>query len=348
MTAILLQRNHLTLNVRPGSACDFHRITQPFLLSDIRPKRPVFVFNRLPTFDIESVFAMRKEGVAIVVDMDDHFELDADHVLYDTYQHGHGLQLERCVRLADLVIASTPYLADQLRPFARRVEVVPNCLPYDTGMWTRSTDLKSGTPFVYAAGASHRHDFALLDGNLEGLLTVAGYEDNHVEWALMRASRPTLNYRALIPLQDWRNLWHPRSGWRLLDKSPKGRRPTMAELDARVRQRYMDVFDGHCCAIAPLRDTKFNRCKSNLKILEAGAKGIPIITSRVSPYDNALDERHVWYAETWGGWGTALNTLSKMPLSFFEDAGAALAEHVRRHYQLTTANELRRQLLEDL
>jgi hypothetical protein len=39
--------------------------------------------------------------------------------------------------------------------------------------------------------------------------------------------------------------------------------------------------------IAPLLDTPFNRCKSNLKLLEYGAVGLPTIASNVTPYKDS-------------------------------------------------------------
>jgi glycosyltransferase involved in cell wall biosynthesis len=36
--------------------------------------------------------------------------------------------------------------------------------------------------------------------------------------------------------------------------------------------------------LIPLKDTEFNRAKSNLKMLEMGAFGLPVIVSDVEPY----------------------------------------------------------------
>lgn len=109
----------------------------------------------------------------------------------------------------------------------------------------------------------------------------------------------------------------------------------------------MEAYDGHSLAVAPLIDSPFNRCKSNLKILEAGAKGLPIICSKVLPYYNPIDESVVSYAETTQDWHTEVKRYLNNP-SYREDRGAALAEHVRLHYRMEDANELRRQVYESL
>ena len=48
--------------------------------------------------------------------------------------------------------------------------------------------------------------------------------------------------------------------------------------------------------LAPLMDNRFNRSKSNIKMLEAAALGIPILVSYVQPYDEfcALDTHLRW------------------------------------------------------
>lgn len=50
---------------------------------------------------------------------------------------------------------------------------------------------------------------------------------------------------------------------------------------------------GATTLIAPLRDTVFNRSKSNIKILESSEIDTPIITSRVGPYKTCEHEKHI-------------------------------------------------------
>jgi processive 1,2-diacylglycerol beta-glucosyltransferase len=341
MHATILQRGHLAINTRPGSACDFHRVTQPYMLSDIAPKRPVMVFNRLPTFDPFSLPNLRKNGVAIVVDLDDHFVLGQDHPLHDLYeQDGMRGRIEFCVRYADLVTVSTAYLADQIRPYNANVEVIPNALPFDTGIWTKSTDTTSKSPFVYAGGATHRKDLALIRGAYtKGDLTIVGYEGAHPEWQAIREEHPDAVFEPLIGLQDWRNFITSGAGWTVAGRG----KPRLHEILKAPKANYMSAYDGHACAIAPLVDNPFNRCKSNLKVLEAGAKGIPIICSQVPPYVNPVDARFTEYVSP--SWGAEFGLFSR---TWARESGAALAEHVRRHYHLKDANLTRKHLIEAL
>ena len=49
-------------------------------------------------------------------------------------------------------------------------------------------------------------------------------------------------------------------------------------------KNYASLYDEIDVSLAPLKDTKFNRCKSNLKILEAGFKKKAVICSPLFPY----------------------------------------------------------------
>ena len=353
LSSPVLTRAGLTINSRIGSACDFHRITMPFMLSNIKPKKPVFVFNRLPTFDIDSVFAMQAQGVRIVVDMDDHFELHSTHPLYDAYRRdGTALKIARCVRLADAVLVTTPTLADALRQYNDNIHVVPNALPFDSHGFTRSTDTESGTPFVFAGGSTHRNDLLSVRECFEPEeLTLAGYDDEHPEWrAIANEDWPGAARKPIQRLLDFRYFMAQDNSWQLagarFESKAHYRKWTADRLDG----DYMSAYDGHRCAIAPLLDTPFNACKSNLKILEAGAKGIPIICSSVRPYYNPTDycaDTGALFAAQPVTWRRTLDCVRNDP-GFARECGDWLAEHVRKHYHLDDANELRRQIIDSL
>jgi len=53
-------------------------------------------------------------------------------------------------------------------------------------------------------------------------------------------------------------------------------------------------------ALAPLEDNRFNVCKSNLRLLEYGACGFPVVCSDIDPYRGVLPVTRVRNrAEDW-------------------------------------------------
>lgn len=113
--------------------------------------------------------------------------------------------------------------------------------------------------------------------------------------------------------------------------------------DCQPLKSYMSLYDGHRLALAPLVKNSFNECKSNLKLLEAGAKGIPLLASKCLPYYNKTDKGITLFAETPAEFNKIIKSAS---VEFLEEAGQATAEHVRRHYHIKDSNKIRKQIFE--
>lgn len=300
-----------------NSGCDYHRVVMPFSHADIEAKTDVLVFNRIYSQGADEVLKLKRQGVKIVVDLDDFYQLNPEHYLAHLYEPNTRTIVEM-IKLADVVIVTTEYLAYKVRHINNNVVVIRNALPFDEGQFTLTNDRSSGTPIVWAGGASHEPDLRLLSNTFDdSLLSIAGYEASASvtgqEWIKIRRSLPNAQYK-----------------------------PAVKSLDS-----YMTVYDSHALVIAPLVDNDFNNCKSNLKVLEAGAKGIPIVCSKVLPYFNPVDARAVTFAESKAEWHYEVVKLLRNP-NYREDRGLFLAEHVRTHYNLKDANELRRQVIESL
>lgn len=314
MTSSIIHTGNLTIDAKPGTSCDYHRLILPYSrLEDVEVSQPTFVFNRQPSAGPSVLHAMKSSGVRIIADVDDLPELDTRHYLYDAFrQNGSTRAIVESLQLADVVTCTTTYLADHLSVRysipSSRIVVVPNALPFDSGQFVRNQS-ESDTTFVYAAGASHYRDSLLIPAGRADV-TFAGDAKSHPEWAKIRA-------------------YHEGSHFK----------------PQRALSEYMSVYEGHSCALAPLTSNVFNACKSNLKVLEAGAAGIPILASAVLPYLNGLDNGMVVYASSAEEWKTKIFQLS-MSESMREDYGTQLAQHVRQEYHLDDANQTRRQILE--
>lgn len=306
-----MRLNNLQVQIRPGQSCDYHRLTIPYKYAKIRPKVPVFVFNRICNEGEEMLRALKARGTKIICDVDDYWFLDPDHYLSGVYKtSGMSNRIIASIEIADYVTVTTPLMASKVKPFNKNVVVIPNALPFDKDQFTKSEDKESGTFFVYVGGASHRHDIRLLDGLYQNV-TFAG-ADTGKEWSRIKSMAPEASYKNELSTGD-----------------------------------YMRAYDGHKAALAPLVDNVFNACKSNLKMLEAGAKGLPLIASPHSPYWNHVDKDVVLWANGRFGFRDHMARLMRSP-TYAEDVGSKLAEHVRLNYDLADANELRRQLIESL
>lgn len=307
----------LKIDAKPHSGCDYHRIVIPFNNNNFQPKKDVVVFNRIHSKGAEYVLSLKRQGVKIVVDLDDFYQLNPEHYLASLYE-SNTHAIVAMVKLADVVIVTTEYLAYKIRHLNRNVVVIRNALPFDSGQFTLSNDRSSGTPVVWAGGASHEPDLRLVSNTFDDeLLTIAGYEASQSitgqEWIKIRRNLPNAKYKAAVK-----------------------------DLD-----NYMSVYESHAIAIAPLVDNDFNNCKSNLKILEAGAKGLPLICSPRENYHTQEFKDLLFFAETPSEWKDITEYLLSAPDVCMEK-GLALAKYVRTHYHIDVLNERRRLLFEEL
>lgn len=104
--------------------------------------------------------------------------------------------------------------------------------------------------------------------------------------------------------------------------------------------RYMDAYNEKGISLVPLIGNDFNACKSNLKVLEAGAKGIAVMCSDVLPYANAKDRPYIFLTSDFR------RGVGRLSPELMADKAKALSEHVRKEYHLDKVNKERKQILE--
>jgi len=174
-------------------------------------------------------------------------------------------RLRQCLSLADRLVVTTEPLAEALHDMVDDVRVVPNCL--DAAVWGELSSQRgvSARPRVGWAGAQQHQ------GDLELLETVVRKTADEVDWIFFgmcpQALRPYVReVHEAVSFEDY-----PRK---------------LASLN-------LDL------AVAPLEHNRFNECKSNLRILEYGMLGWPVIASDIAPYQDAPVCRVINKPDAW-------------------------------------------------
>ncbi len=270
------------------------------------------LFNRLiPNTKVETLIAWReKYGFKMICDMDDHWRLGKDHVLYLNYQkHDISGMIELFIKHSDLVFVTHERLLFEIIPINRNCHILPNAIPkIDQFLVNKvpSDDIR----LFWAGGVTHRKDLELIERPMQLIkgskFIIAGYDKNDSEWK--QIANMFNNY-----------------GTTLIESAP-------------VNQYYQS-YSLCDIALAPLLSTTFNRFKSNLKVLEAANIGAPIIVSQVHPY---LD-LPVIYADNWYKQMTSLIKSEELRI----DAGLKLKEYCDIHYNFSKINLERKQILDD-
>lgn len=215
---------------------------------------------------------LQSHGVAVVIEIDDSFNpLPKGHPLehtvanYPTEEGETRVALEQCCQIADLVTVTTPALA-RLYGSHGRVEIIPNMIPRErilAGAEYRAACLAdAGRPTTVGySGPSHFHkwDLPVVGKGVAQAL-------HHTGARFLGIGNNDLPGWFRIPTESALRTLH----WcDMHDYGPSGFVANQARFDV---------------ALAPLLACNFNDCKSDLKLLELAALGIPTVASPTEQY----------------------------------------------------------------
>ncbi|MFT0531235.1 glycosyltransferase [Castellaniella hirudinis] len=160
-------------------------------------------------------------------------------------------KMRRAIEEVDWLVVSTPVLAEEYRDYHADIRVARNGLPRAIWGDLQSRRRVGRKPRVgWAGGISHTGDLAEIRSVVQDL-------QGEVEWVFMGMQPEGVACE-----------YHPGVA---IDQYP-----------AKLASLNLDL------AVVPLEINQFNRCKSNLRVLEFGACGVPIIATDIDPYQGDL------------------------------------------------------------
>lgn len=287
----------------------------------------IVLINRfIPTVHIDDLIAYRKKyGFKLIVDIDDYWYLDSWHILYDVYP---TQAIVQHIQIADLVTCTNEKLWDYIREFNSNVAILPNALPFGEDQFTDTKTESDKVRFIYAGSITHEKDLRILQFPFKKVLSDTNLRDK-VHFRLCGFDDPN---------QFSRMIWH-----KMIHYFTAGLKLGDVQKALPVTE-YMNFYNNADCSVVPLVHSLFNSMKSNLKVLEAACKKIPVIVSNVPPYDDCphaikINSQSDWYSE-----------IKKVATDaiYREEKGLANYEWCNEHYNLHKINEKRKQLFNSL
>ncbi|WP_349431730.1 glycosyltransferase [Methylomarinum sp. Ch1-1] len=228
----------------------------------------LFLQNAFADYFIEAWGRYRRfNDVFMVYGQDDLlYTLPKKHPKQGKWPKDIRRRLKKMMRLSDRVIVANEVLAKEFGKFTDNIVIVPNYL--ETERWLTldlPEKLQQSKPRVgWAGGVEHQ-------GDLELILPVVEALHQEVDWVFM----------GMCPeaLRPYIKEFYPGVAFHLYPQK-------LAELN-------LDL------AIAPLEHNKFNEAKTNLRLLEYGVLGWPVVCTDILPYQDAPVTRVANNSEHW-------------------------------------------------
>jgi glycosyltransferase involved in cell wall biosynthesis len=283
------------------------------------------VFNRwLGKLQYNILPILAKKKVPFICDNDDYWVIPRHNPAYQFYRAYLKNGVKDAIYYADAIQVTTEQLKHQCVEINPKVHIVPNCIDPIQHQWRQ---VVPHPPTIgWLGGISHLEDLKLLSGQIKPIcekygyrFLMCGFHENVKIWAEMEKAI-TGESRRNRP--DW---FHTREGTR-----------------ADIYGMYYAEMD---IALAPLTKSKFNRYKSELKILEAAAYKLPIVCSAVEPYTNHRSNLGVFFVEN-NDWTTPLTKLIESGKS--KQIGEINHNYCNEHHDIKKVNETRYNLLKSL
>jgi len=269
----------------------------------------VLYYNRHVNQDL--IEKARAVGAKIVMDLDDHWELDPHHVAFQSSKKVRDLIIQQ-VQQADAVTCTHDRLAQEIYRYNKNVHVAANAIPNDPEYFPVKNIPAELTRLFWQGSITHEKDINLLRKTVRTLdssrfmMVMAGYNSEDVEW--FRMANAYTDYQKM-PYSLLEGL--PPSGY----------------------YRYYSLAD---VCLVPLLSTWFNGFKSNLKVLEAAHAGLPAIVSDVNPY-RGLPVLYVRKESDWLKW---INDKDAQ-----RECARDLQAFCQEHYDYDMINQQRKEFL---
>jgi glycosyltransferase involved in cell wall biosynthesis len=305
-------------------------VPHDILEKDLKENIDVVYISRsfnMPEDETTSLLKLIKNHCKLVVDVDDWWLLPNTHIIYRQWQKNKEPQkAAQVLKAADAVTCSTPYLADKVLPLNKNIAILRNSLNLNHQQWQTPKLPYDAPRFLWAGGTTHALDVDLLrractrlaSADFDHFMIHAGYRNEEI----------------------YRGYAHVLSGG---GKNAK----RFARIDKASVFDYGQFYD-HCdIALAPLTVNEFNRCKSELKAIEAGVKGCAFIGSANSPYEYVIDKNTGILVSNKNDWWHAIKRMAT-DHELRETTAIALSLAVKECYNFNHINNLRLEVIKSL
>ena len=253
-------------------------------------------------------------GIITIVDIDDYWMPGPEHPIYDLIKnHKIHEKIVANLKAARYVTTTTTLFANEIRKINKNVIVLPNAIDPKEPQFNEPTLESDKLRFGWLGGSSHLHDLKLIEGSLSkfgseerkdlqiylcgfdtrGTITEINRDTGEQKQRPIRPEETVWNKYEQIMTSNRTGLSEDYINYLLKFKEevyPNELEQPYVRVWTRPVQSYAKNYSKFDVSLAPIKNTMFNRMKSQLKVIEAGFYKKALIASEIGPY--TLDLKH--------------------------------------------------------
>lgn len=262
----------------------------------------------------------------IILDMDDHYQLDRTHLMYNEYEQ-YKKDVILSIKNSDYIIVTHQHM---LNTFSKdfniskdKFFISPNCID-NTLEQFQPTDniIKDRIRFGWSGSVTHFEDIMLMHDSIYQLYV--GEHQNKITISYGGYVKDDKVSEAMLGVLTCRG----KANFEQFDISPSAK---LIE--------YANFYKNINVGLVPLVDNSFNKMKSNLKVLEIGAHKRGLICQNIHPYSDILTDKNCIKINKKKDWYWAFDKYIKNPNMIIEH-GEQLFEDVQKYNIDVVVNEL--------
>ena len=253
----------------------------------------------VPLSEVANVgLACRASGKKLIIDVDDWWHLPVTHPQYALFAKQGGSRFaEESMKQATEVWTTSKALAKKVKRYNKNIKIVPNGLDMSQPQWQGHEKKYDSVRFGYIGAGFHGTDIEASGIDLSNYDGIVSDLEGEM-------------YVEQMGAKDWFE-WMPVT-------------------------EYGNMYRQFNVSLIPLLVNDWTRCKSHLKLIEAGLTGTAAIVSPVGPYAQyANDGINCLTARNPKEWAAAIERLDKNPTLAEE-----LAHFLNRDMQDFTMDEV--------
>lgn len=246
---------------------------------------------------------LKKYKVKLILDNDDFWELPDDNPAQEIYKKQVSREILASIRIADEIWTPSPTLAHKMKKVNKNVpyRIIPNTIYEKEEQWVNQEKDPNPKGLV-------RFGYTGANGHRNDILSMGMTFENHELYCMN--------------LMDYPDIMRAKY--------------TMYPLDIHLYAQLYRHFD---VSLAPLLNNKFNRCKSELKVVEAGYTKTAIIASNTTPYkETIIHNKTGILCSSPDDWIKAVN---EMTLEKAKNLAGELYEFCKKNYDISQINKER-------